>query len=115
MNLSPLLGNLIHQHSKVRASAVFAVGHVLMNSQGKLVDQTIAPLTQRLFDTAVAVRRSVIEVVGLWLLDLPDRYSFHAKLLPLILSGLIDSSDEIKTLAEDYWQEIGALFNHIYK
>ncbi|VDP95208.1 unnamed protein product [Echinostoma caproni] len=105
--LNPLLSNLVHQHSKVRMATVSAIGHVLMNSQGKLVDQAVTPLTQRLFDTATTVRKSVIEVIGVWLLDLPDRYSYHTKLLPLMLSGLIDSSEEIKSLTEDYWHDIG--------
>ncbi|OON17671.1 HEAT repeat protein, partial [Opisthorchis viverrini] len=105
--LNPLLSNFVHQHSKVRVCAVQAAGTVMIYSQGKLVDQTIVPLTQRLFDTNASVRRSVIEVVGCWLLELPDRYSYHTKLMPLILSGLLDESDEIRTLSEELWDDIG--------
>ncbi|KAG5455011.1 Dynein assembly factor 5, axonemal [Clonorchis sinensis] len=105
--LNPLLSNFVHQHSKVRVCAVQATGTVMLYSQGKLVDQTIVPLTQRLFDTTASVRRSVIEVVGCWLLELPDRYSYHTKLMPLILSGLLDESDEIRTLSEELWDDIG--------
>ncbi|CAH8642771.1 unnamed protein product [Dicrocoelium dendriticum] len=60
--INPLLANLIHQHSKVRVAAIQAIGTVLVHSQSKLVDQTILPLTQRLFDPACAVRRSVVEI-----------------------------------------------------
>ncbi|KAF6767983.1 hypothetical protein AHF37_08240 [Paragonimus kellicotti] len=108
--VAPLLSNLIHQHSKVRLATVQAVGTVMIYSHGKLVEQTITPLTQRLFDTASSIRYGVIEVVGSWLLDLPDRYSYHTKLLPLILSGLIDDSADVRDLAEDLWHDIGLKF-----
>ncbi|CAL8081950.1 unnamed protein product [Calicophoron daubneyi] len=108
--IEPLLSCLVHQHSKVRSCAINSLGRVLLYSQGKLVDQVIAPLTQRLFDPIPAVRRSVIEIAGSWLLDLPDRYSFHTKLLPLILSGFTDESEEIRDLTADYWHDIGLKF-----
>ncbi|CAI2731470.1 unnamed protein product [Schistosoma spindalis] len=108
--LLPMLSNLTHQHSKVRLETVVALEKVLMHSQGKLVENVIAPLTQRLFDSSSAVRRAVIELVGSWLLDLPDRYSYQTKLLPLLLSGFIDESDEIRMVATELWHHIGLKF-----
>ncbi|CAH8596624.1 unnamed protein product [Schistosoma curassoni] len=105
--LLPMLSNLTHQHSKVRLETVVALEKVLLHSQGKLVENVIAPLTQRLFDSSSAVRRAVIELVGSWLLDLPDRYSYQTKLLPLLLSGFIDESDEIRMVATKLWHHIG--------
>uniref|UniRef100_A0A5K4EDJ0 Dynein axonemal assembly factor 5 TPR repeats domain-containing protein n=1 Tax=Schistosoma mansoni TaxID=6183 RepID=A0A5K4EDJ0_SCHMA len=104
--LLPMLSNLTHQHSKVRLEIVVALEKVLLHSQGKLVENVIAPLTQRLFDSSSAVRRAVIELVGSWLLDLPDRYSYQTKLLPLLLSGFIDESDEIRMVATKLWHHI---------
>ncbi|KAF8561388.1 HEAT repeat containing protein [Paragonimus westermani] len=108
--VAPMLSNLVHQHSKVRLATVQAVGTVMIYSHGKLVEQTIIPLTQRLFDTASSIRYGVIEVVGSWLLDLPDRYSYHTKLLPLLLSGLVDDSPDVRDLAEDLWHDVGLKF-----
>ncbi|CAH8578633.1 unnamed protein product [Schistosoma intercalatum] len=108
--LVPMLSNLTHQHSKVRLETVVALEKVLLHSQGKLVENVIAPLTQRLFDSSSAVRRAVIELVGSWLLDLPDRYSYQTKLLPLLLSGFIDESDEIRMVATKLWHHIGLKF-----
>ncbi|KAH8858029.1 Dynein assembly factor 5, axonemal [Schistosoma japonicum] len=108
--LMPMLSNLTHQHSKVRLETVVALEKVLMHSQGKLVDSVIPPLTQRLFDSSSAVRRAVIELVGSWLLDLPDRYSYQTRLLPLLLSGFIDESDEIHVITMNLWHHIGLKF-----
>ena len=41
------------------------------------------------------VRRAVTRVVGGWLLDLRDRYSFFHKLIPLLLSGFDDDIPDI--------------------
>jgi dynein assembly factor 5 len=53
------------------------------------------------------VRLVVVKLVGTWLLDLPDRYSFHNKLIPLLLTGFIDESPDIKELTESLWWDIG--------
>ncbi|CAH8604211.1 unnamed protein product [Heterobilharzia americana] len=108
--LSPMLSNLTHQHSKVRLETVRALEKVLLYGQGKFVENIIPPLTQRLFDSSSAVRQAVIQLVGSWLLDLPDRYSYHTKLLPLLLSGLTDESDEIREVAVNLWHHIGLKF-----
>ncbi|CAH8862121.1 unnamed protein product [Trichobilharzia szidati] len=108
--ISPMLSNLTHQHSKVRLETVLALEKVLLVSQGKLVDNVISPLTQRLFDSSLAVRQAVIQLIGSWLLDLPDRYSYQTRLLPLLLSGLIDESDDIRSVTVDLWHRIGLKF-----
>nr|CAH8861988.1 unnamed protein product [Trichobilharzia regenti] len=108
--ISPMLSNLTHQHSKVRLETVLALEKVLLHSQGKLVDNVIPPLTQRLFDSSLAVRQAVIKLIGSWLLDLPDRYSYQTRLLPLLLSGLIDESDDIRSVTVDLWHRIGLKF-----
>ena len=64
-------------------------------------------LAQRLFDQAPIVRKAVVTVVGEWLLDLLDRYSFHHKLIPLLLTGITDDVPEIAELAESLWHDVG--------
>ena len=107
--LKPLLKNIVHQQHKVRFATVEAVGVVFEHCNGKFVDHTIAPLTQRLFDSSIAVRKAVIQVVGEWLLNLTDRYSYHAKLLPIMLSGQIDQCTEIRDEAIALWDDVGRL------
>lgn len=41
------------------------------------------------------VRQAVTRVVGGWLLELRDRYSFFHKLIPLLLSSLEDEMPHI--------------------
>jgi dynein assembly factor 5 len=58
-----------------------------------------------LFDDSPAVRKAVVSVTGHWLLDLPDRYSFHHKLMPLLLTGVTDSQPETQELADTLWYD----------
>jgi dynein assembly factor 5 len=98
---------LTHQHSRVRKDIVDCLCQVVKNGNNKSVTEVVPHLAQRLFDQASAVRMAVIKLVGDWLLDLPDRYSFHSKLIPLLLSGLIDEACEINELAESLWWDSG--------
>lgn len=45
---------------------------------------------------SLQVRKMVTAVVGDWLLHLRDRYSYFAKLIPLLLSGISDEIPEIR-------------------
>ncbi|XP_005100812.1 dynein assembly factor 5, axonemal [Aplysia californica] len=105
--VKPLLLTLSHQHSKVRTIVVETIGTVLQFGNGKSVDDAYSHLAQRLFDQTPAVRKAVTKVVGGWLLDLPDRYSYHHKLIPLLLTSLSDEQRDIKELADSLWHDIG--------
>jgi dynein assembly factor 5 len=105
--IKPLLLNITHQHSRVRKDIVECIGDVILYGNNKSVDDVLFHLSQRLFDQAHIVRLSVINVVGMWLLDLMDRYSYHYKLMPLLLTGFSDEIPEIKDAAENYWWDIG--------
>ena len=37
------------------------------------------------------------------------RYSYHHKLIPLLLTGLNDEVDEIRHTANDLWNKVGTL------
>lgn len=108
--VKPLLLSIAHQHSKVRLTIVETIGTILQYSNGKAVDDVISHLAQRLFDKTPSVRKAVTRVVGGWLLDLPDRYSYHHKLIPLLLTSLSDEQAEIRELADELWHDIGLKF-----
>lgn len=105
--INPLLRSLTHQHSKVRICVVEAIGDVIQNGNNKSVDDVRGHLAQRLFDQSQAVRMAVIKVTGEWLLNLMDRYSFHHKLIPLLLTGLTDEQPQITQVATGFWHDIG--------
>ena len=71
------------------------------------MDDVVSHLAQRFFDPMHAVRAAVTQVVGSWLLDLCDRYSFHHKLIPLLLTSLTDEMPDIRSLAEALWHDVG--------
>ncbi|XP_070187800.1 dynein axonemal assembly factor 5-like isoform X2 [Littorina saxatilis] len=110
MLIKPLQTSITHQHSKMRVLTVTTIGDVLQYGNGKSVDQVTSHLAQRLFDQVPAVRKAVIQVVGGWLLDLPDRYSFHHKLLPLLLTGITDEQPDVSELADSLWHDVGIKF-----
>ncbi|RNA08753.1 dynein assembly factor axonemal-like, partial [Brachionus plicatilis] len=105
--VKPMLNNMTHQHSRVRKDVIECLCDVVMYGNNKSVSDVVPHLAQRLFDQANIVRVAVIKLVGTWLLDLPDRYSFHYKLIPLLLTGFIDESPEIKELTESLWWDVG--------
>lgn len=105
--IKPLISNVTHQHSRVRKDIIDCICDVVMYGNNKSVTDVLPHLAQRLFDQAPLVRMAVIKLVGTWLLDLPDRYSFFHKLIPLLLTGLVDESLEIKDLTESLWWDVG--------
>jgi len=84
-----------------------SVGSVVQYGNGKLVDDVVSHLAQRMFDPSPAVRAAVTGVVGQWLLDLYDRYSYHHKLIPLLLTSCADEMPEIRSQAEALWHDVG--------
>ena len=83
------------------------LGDVIQYGNGKSVDDVVSHLAQRLFDSSPVVRGAVTQVVGQWLLDLMDRYSFHHKLIPLLLSSVTDEVTEIRAQADGLWDDVG--------
>ncbi|XP_056391895.1 dynein axonemal assembly factor 5 [Hyla sarda] len=105
--IKPMMQTISHQHSKVRVTVIQATGAVIQYGNGKSVDDVLSHLAQRLFDDAPQVRQAVTIVVGNWLLELRDRYSYFHKLIPLLLSSTTDEIPDIKQTALTYWQKIG--------
>ncbi|XP_030201479.1 dynein assembly factor 5, axonemal [Gadus morhua] len=105
--VKPLMQSISHQHSRVRVSVLEATGAVVQHGTGKNVDDVLSHMAQRLFDNSPQVRKSVTIVVGDWLLNMRDRYSYFHKLIPLLLSSITDEVDEIRLLAEELWRKTG--------
>ena len=76
---------------------------------GKSVDDVVSHLAQRLFDQSPTVRSAVTKVVGNWLLDLMDRYSYFHKLIPLLLTSLTDEMPDIRAQADALWNDVGKI------
>ena len=56
---------------------VQALGATIQYGSPKPLDEGLPTLAQRACDSTPSVRAGLTEVVGNWLLDLPDRYVFH--------------------------------------
>ncbi|KAK2833462.1 hypothetical protein Q5P01_017351 [Channa striata] len=105
--VKPLMQTIVHQHSRVRVTVIEATGAVIQHGTGKNVDDVLSHLAQRLFDDSPQVRKAVTAVVGNWLLNMRDRYSYFHKLIPLLLSSIDDEIPEIRLLAADLWRQVG--------
>lgn len=90
-----------------QGSFILYAGDILQYGNGKNVEDVVSHLAQRLFDQTPSVRAAVIQVVGNWLLDLLDRYSFHPRLIPLLLTGLTDELPDIQQQADSLWHDVG--------
>ena len=111
--IAPLLFSVGHQHSKVRVSTLRALGVTMQfggNNAGKRLEECMFPLAQRTFDQIPAVRLCLYQILGGWLLDLLDRYSYWYRLLPLFLSGLSDELSEVREMVSSLYEDIGARY-----
>ena len=52
----------------------------------KSVSDVVVPLAERLFDQSPVVRLAVTKVIGDWMINLPDRYSYFSRMLPVMLT-----------------------------
>ncbi|XP_036095862.1 dynein assembly factor 5, axonemal [Molossus molossus] len=105
--INPLMQSISHQHWKVRVAVIEASGTVIQFGSGKSVDDLLPHFAQRLFDGVPQVRQAVTRVVGGWLLELRDRYSFFHKLIPLLLSSCDDEMPHIALEAAGLWEKVG--------
>lgn len=63
--------------------------YIIMYSNGKQVPDVCSSISDRVFDQNVSVRLALCRVVSNWMLNLPDRYSYFPKLVPLILTAYV--------------------------
>lgn len=105
--IKPLLHTLGHQHSKVRTIAIKTIGVIIQYGNNKSVEDVRASLAQQLLDQSTSVRLAVTSVVGKWLCELYDRYSYFAKLIPIFIITLTDEVPEIREEAIILWEKAG--------
>ncbi|XP_063717180.1 dynein axonemal assembly factor 5-like [Symsagittifera roscoffensis] len=108
--INPLLTQISHQHSKVRVAVIACLGDVIRFGNNKSVEDVISHFAQRIFDPIPAVRLALTNVMGDWMLNLPDRYSFWHRMIPLLLSAVDDSHIEVANAAVDFWRRAGRQF-----
>ncbi|EDQ87966.1 uncharacterized protein MONBRDRAFT_33000 [Monosiga brevicollis MX1] len=106
----PLQAALVHQHTKVRAVAVRALGAVVQYGQNKLLDDVRTNMSQRVMDHSPTVRKAVYTIAGRWLCELRDRYSYWHKLLPMLLPGETDEVEELRVLSREAFIKAGRLY-----
>ncbi|XP_066137615.1 dynein axonemal assembly factor 5 [Euwallacea fornicatus] len=105
--LKPTLNLFSYQKYKVRIAAIKAVGVIVMHSSHKGVDEAVGPMAERLFDQTSEVRQTVCQVASHWLLHHIDRYSYFHKMIPLLLTGVIDEVEATRKEAVSLWDQVG--------
>ncbi|CAL8074424.1 unnamed protein product [Orchesella dallaii] len=105
--VKPLCLSLTHQQSRLRRVVAECIGDVLQYGSHKPAENYVPHLIQRLFDPNQNVRKSVVNVVGNWMMDFTDRYSHFHRFLPVIMSGLCDESPDVSETAFNLWEKIG--------
>lgn len=111
--IKPILASFSHRHHRIRVSAIEALGNVVRwgSTKNLPVQEVFGSLAERLFDSTPNVRSAVTKVIGDWLINLPDRYSFFTKMIPLILTSLSDEND-LRNEAWEIWCKAGLQYEH---
>eukprot|EP00127_Corallochytrium_limacisporum_P002754 Clim_evm63s136 gene=Clim_evmTU63s136 len=127
--LRPLdAGCLHHQHSKIRAAAVKALGVAAMygacdensGASASVASNVNSEVNKGGIDVVIALMDSICieeqsgtvrlvccEVVGQWLMKMVDRYTYTPKLLPYLLLFRTDAVEEIAECADVYLSACG--------
>uniref|UniRef100_A0A0A9XLX8 HEAT repeat-containing protein 2 n=1 Tax=Lygus hesperus TaxID=30085 RepID=A0A0A9XLX8_LYGHE len=106
----PVVENITHQRWKVRVSTIEAIEWLMLKGDNKCVPDVTPALNKKMLDSMYQVRLALVRLAGHWLVKLPDRYSFFAHLIPMVLSGLADENEDVVREAERLWEEAGELY-----
>ncbi|KAH8360017.1 hypothetical protein KR093_010218 [Drosophila rubida] len=100
---------LNHRHSAARIAAIEALGRVClhMDASGEGMRRLFMEVSPLLMDSMPLVRRACGELGVLLLLELPDRYSYFERILPLVLCCLKDDSPEVLRFIRPLWVKCG--------
>ncbi|KAK6623818.1 hypothetical protein RUM44_010674 [Polyplax serrata] len=107
--IKPIIASFCHQHHRMRVAAIEALGKVVRwgSTKNLPTQEVFGSLAEKLFDTTPNVRSAVAKVIGDWLINLHDRYSFFSKMIPLILTSLCDELPELREEAWIFWNKAG--------
>ncbi|TDG46351.1 hypothetical protein AWZ03_007240 [Drosophila navojoa] len=107
-----LYGMLNHRHSAARIAAIEAIGRVSLHldASGEGMRRLLAEVSPLLMDSMPLVRRECGLMGVLMLLELPDRYSYFERILPLVLCCLKDDSPEVLSHIRPLWEKCGVQY-----
>jgi len=108
-----LIGNVAHQHSKVRQYTIQALGLLLpcIGAEGiekLLKDVLLIPLNKIIYDGSPTVRKEFVKMLTYCLRNIESVEQFHSDLLPLLLAGLGDDNPDVQKLALSNVEAYGA-------
>ena len=121
---------LSHRRQQVRVSAIRAISALVFNGAHESLldlcsfrDPNVVPVRaffgddikvnymgKLITDSCANVRRELVKYVGSWLLELPERRDHESRLLPYLLSGLIDEDDRVRRGALETLEKLGDLY-----
>ncbi|XP_076064369.1 dynein axonemal assembly factor 5 [Oratosquilla oratoria] len=110
--IKPLLKSLQHQRFRIRVASIMALGDIALYGEDKGLEEISGPLTQCFLDLP-QVRLAVVSVGGILALKLPDRYSYWHRILPLILTGLIEIIQERDGWADCTFLDLQKAFDKV--
>nr|XP_053634775.1 dynein axonemal assembly factor 5-like [Cherax quadricarinatus] len=104
--VEPLIKALHHQRFKNRIASLNALGDLLLYGDGSVIQDVSGPLAKCAMDLP-QVRLVLVAVGGALALQMPDRYSYWHRILPLLLFGLRDDDADVRQKAEELWVKVG--------
>ncbi|XP_065208311.1 dynein axonemal assembly factor 5 [Planococcus citri] len=105
-----LLKCVKHKHFRVRAAAVNCLQVIVQYSDKETIRLVCSSLGECSLDSNVQVRTAILRAASFWLQELPGKYSYACYILPLILTCLLDESEECRKEANDLWGKIGLMY-----
>ncbi|KAK3881699.1 hypothetical protein Pcinc_013855 [Petrolisthes cinctipes] len=107
--VKPLLKALHHQRFKNRIACINALGDILLYGDSKVIQDVSGPLARCAMDLP-QVRLALVEIGGNLALDMPDRYSYWHRILPILLFGLRDDDVDVRHRAKELWRKVGGKY-----
>lgn len=104
-----LYSMLNHRHSAARISAIEALARLSLHvdASGENMKRLICEVSPLLMDSMPLVRRECGRMGILMLLELPDRYSYFERILPLVLCCLKDDAPTVLDDILPQWLKCG--------
>ena len=122
--------NLSHRRQAVRVAVIEAISPLVFTGAHESLldlcsfrDPNVVPIRaffgndikinymgKLITDSCVKVRRTLVRTVGSWMLELPERRDHESRLLPYVLSGLIDEDEEVQSEALQIIGKLGELY-----